>query len=106
MLDKYIREAVALLDDDGLVWSDDFESVRLPLADLLEKLRQTPSHQFDDEIETLVFALLQADITGITAPDPLQEWVESATRQLGIVEVTASRSQRTADAIKRLFGSL
>lgn len=32
-----IEQAVALLRDDNLVWSSDFETMRKSLADLLEK---------------------------------------------------------------------
>jgi hypothetical protein len=32
-----IEQAVALLRDDNLVWSSDFEAMRKSLADLLEK---------------------------------------------------------------------
>jgi hypothetical protein len=101
-----LGEAIALLDDKHLVWSDDFESIRLPLSDLLERLRQSESTDFDDELDTLLHALLQIDYTDPVTNDPLMQWLDSAARQLEIVEYAASRSERTAAAIKRLFRSI
>jgi hypothetical protein len=101
-----LAEAIALLDDKHLVWSEDFETIRLPLSDLLERLRQSESTEFDDELETLLHALLQIDYTDAVATDPLLQWLDSASRQLEIVEYAASRSERTAAAIKRLFRSI
>lgn len=101
-----LEEAIALLDDKHLVWSDDFESIRLPLSDLLERLRLSESKEFDDEIDTLLHALLQIEYTDEIANEPLLQWLDSASRQLEIVEYTASRSERTAAALKRLFRSI
>jgi hypothetical protein len=36
-MDK-VAFAVAMLRDDNLVWSADFDAVRLPLADLIESM--------------------------------------------------------------------
>lgn len=101
-----LQEAIALLDDKHLVWSDDFETIRLPLSDLLERLRQSETTDFDDELDTLLHALLQIEYTDPVNTDPLLQWLDSATRQLQIVEYTASRSERTAAALKRLFRSI
>lgn len=105
-MNNKLKEAIALLDDGHLIWSDDFEQIRLPLSDLLERIRQTETDAFDDELDTLLNQLLQTDITQPDMTDPLIQWIDSATRQLGIVEYTASRSERTAAAIKRLFRSI
>lgn len=105
-MNEKLKEAVALLDDAHLVWSDDFEQIRLPLSDLLERIRQSGSQEFDDELDTLLAQLLQIEYTDPDADDPLMQWLESATRQLGIVEYAASRSERTAAAFKRLFRSI
>lgn len=108
-MNEKLKEAIALLDDAHLVWSDDFEQIRLPLSDLLERIRQLDNLgicDFDDELDTLLAKLLQVEYTDPGADDPLIQWIESATRQLGIVEYAASRSERTAAAFKRLFRSI
>lgn len=105
-MNEKLKEAIALLDDKNLIWSDDFDQIRLPLSDLLERIRQSGLKDFDDELDTLLAQLLQVEHTDIDADDPLMQWIESATRQLGIVEYAASRSERTAAAFKRLFRSI
>lgn len=105
-MNEKLKEAVALLDDAHLIWSDDFEQIRLPLSDLLERIRQSGSKEFDDELDTLLGQLLQVEHTELDSDDPLLQWIESASRQLGIVEYAASRSERTAAAFKRLFRSI
>jgi ribulose 1,5-bisphosphate carboxylase large subunit-like protein len=51
-------ELIKVLKDDELVWSSDFESIRKPLAKLLEVIEQTGSHQFDEQVDALVAGLL------------------------------------------------
>jgi hypothetical protein len=51
-------ELIKVLKDDKLVWSSDFESIRKPLARLLEVIEQTGSHQFDEQVDELVSGLL------------------------------------------------
>lgn len=100
-----IKQAIALLQDQNLIWSDDFETIREPLADYLIDLN-THGDGADIALEPLLDKLLQTEVTEAGYDDPLMEWIESATRQLGIVEYTASRSERMAAALKKLFRSL
>lgn len=99
IVDK-ISEAINFLSDDDLVWSDDFETIRKPLANLLMSLGE---YETTPEVEGLLDALLESEITSIHPEDPMVPWMEEIQRQLGIVEYTASRSERMAAAIKRLF---
>lgn len=100
-----LRETVNLLRDDSLPWPDDLDIIRKPLAALLVKIEQTPSHQFDDEVEAICYAIIKPDEDAVLN-DPLQAWIESSARQLNIISYTASHSHRMADALKRLFGHL
>jgi hypothetical protein len=94
-----IRATIALLEDETLIWSDDFETIRRPLADLLRKIAQSPTHQFDDEIDELAFALEGAEIP-LPRIDPMQAWINEAARQLG-VEQASKESRR--NVFKRMF---
>ena len=93
-----IRETIALLSDETLIWSDDFESVRLPLAALLRKAEQLNIQELDDELDDLLFALTGSEIPPARV-DPMQQWLNEAIRQLGIFEQVASRSERSRNAI-------
>lgn len=104
-LDSELREAIALLDEPTLDLVEAFEQMRPALASLLSKIQQSPTHQFDDEVDEIVIALL--DKHGEQhVHDPLEQWVFDAARQLGIVQITANRSKTAAEALKRLFRSL
>lgn len=61
MLDSQIREAIAILQDEHLVWSEDMELIRGPLAALIAKIHTLPTHQLDDEMDELVLILLGAE---------------------------------------------
>lgn len=89
------KEARALLNDDNLVWSEDFERIRKPLSSLLDG----NLHALDD----IADAIVEADIT---APDPLEQWVWDAARQLKIYDDLTQRSAAMAGALKKLFGRL
>lgn len=104
MDDISLRQAIALLQDDTLVWSEDFESIRKPLGSLLEKIRKLPTHQMDDELDELI-AIINCDHVP-PYRDPMESWMNEAARQLGFFQMTANRSQRTAEAIRRMFRSL
>lgn len=54
-----IRQAITLLYDENLVWSDDFESVRPQLARLLNKLWLT--HQLNEETLELADAIVSSE---------------------------------------------
>jgi len=90
-----IKEARALLNDDNLVWSEDFERIRKPLSSLLDG----NLHALND----IADAIVEADIT---APDPLEQWVWDAARQLKIYDDLTQRSVAMAGALKKLFGRL
>lgn len=94
-----IRQAIALLEDNTLLWSDDFETIRKPLAALLRKIEQSPTHQFDDELDDLMFALDGSYIPDERI-DPMQFWLYEAARQWGIDR--ASQKDRK-NLFKRMF---
>ena len=86
MLDAQIREAVALLRDDGLVWSPDFESIRLPLADLLEAIGRLPTHQLDDALDGLFIRLLCIEPDDKPAgEDALEAWIRSVAKTFRVL---------------------
>lgn len=97
---RNLTEAVALLRDENLVWSDDFESIRRPLAELLTRIGQTPSHQFDEPVDEIVLALVEP-LNNV--PEPLEQWMLDASRQLGIYQQVAGKSETTRNALKKLF---
>lgn len=78
------REAMRLLTDDGLDWSADFEAIRKPLAALLERLEQSPSHQFDHEVDAIVFALIASPSpnTELDHKDPFEHWFGDSMKAL------------------------
>ena len=86
MLDAQIRESVALLRDDGLVWSPDFETIRLPLADLLEAIGRLPTHQLDDALDGLMIRLLCIEPDeNERGDDPLEAWIRSVAKTFRIL---------------------
>ena len=97
-----MHDALKLLRDDNLVWSEEFDAIRKPLADLLERISQSPSHQFDAQVD----AILQALTTDQHISDPMEAWLIDAARQLGYLEDISSRSDNFKNAIKRLFRAL
>lgn len=96
-----IEQAIALLQDDQLVWSDDFEHLRKPLLELLAWLEVI---EFDHAtpVVHMVEALLGEE-PDLVSDDPLENWVFDAARQLGIYQETAGRSESMAAALKKLF---
>lgn len=104
-MESEIRQAVALLRDNTLVWSSDMEAIRLELADLMEAVGRLPTHQLDDQMDELVFKVLGQDLQSVTSNDPLEAWIEASTRELGIIAV-ASRSESFKDALKKMFSAL
>lgn len=58
MLDSDLTKAINLLKDDNLVWSNDFESVRIPLAGVLVKATQVEYHHLEPEITELCLRLI------------------------------------------------
>ena len=100
-MDKELGEAIALLLDRNLVWSDDFETIRIPLANLLERHRFTPTHFFDEELGPLLQALSGEIVPD--KPDHLQAWSQAARKDLEIIQEATDRSKYLAQAIARLF---
>lgn len=103
-MDKKLAEATALLLDRNLVWSDDFETIRVPLANLLERHRFTASHFFDDELNELLTAL-----GGDSIPpkiDHLGAWADQARKELAIIQEASDKSAYLASALARLFAVL
>ena len=101
---KPIKQLINLLRyDEG--WSNEIDSIRIPLADLIEGVEDTGSHQFDDAIDEITVNLLTArNKSGFK--DPLEAWTDSAIRQLGIYQDLTAESPKMADAIKKLFRHL
>lgn len=97
-----LNEARALLLDNNLVWSEDFERIREPLARVLN-WEENDQREERRAIFALADAIVEAEVT---APDPLEQWVWDAARQLGIVHNLAERSSAMAEALKKLFSRL
>jgi hypothetical protein len=96
-----LHDALRLLKDDNLVWSDDFESIRKHLVQLLVLIDQSGSHLFDEPVDGIIAALSSPELT---VPEPLEKWVMDSSRTLGVYSQVAGKSKQTADAIRKLFG--
>jgi len=59
MIEKELNQAIKLLNDDNLVWSDDFENIRRNLAGLLTKAIQVEFHHLEPEIGDLALNLMR-----------------------------------------------
>jgi hypothetical protein len=103
-MDKQLSEAIALLRDANLLWSEDFETIRLPLADLLERHRLSSSHFFDDDLYDILGALQGDAVPG--SIDYLGRWADQAKRDLRLIQDATGRSKYLADALTRLFDVL
>lgn len=100
-----LKEAVALLRDEHLVWSEDMEVIRRPLADLLEKIGHHPMSDFHEQVDDLLFPLLGYERT--SAPrDPLEAWMNDAQRHLTLLDGMAEQSPSFKEALKKLFRAL
>jgi len=100
-----LHDAIKLLKDENLVWSNDFELVRLPLAKVFEKIEQIDTHQFDNEVFEICSALDSGPSTD-GPDDPLESWIVDSARELGIYEYSATKSRSMAKALKKLFNQL
>lgn len=58
-MDGSLRSAVNLLRDPNLVWSQDLESIREPLADLLDLIGQLPRTFIDEPAQRIAQALTE-----------------------------------------------
>lgn len=99
-----IKQLINLLRYDTS-WSDDIDLIRIPLADLIERIEQTGSHQFDDAIDEITVSLLTKRSQG-GIQDPLEAWTNDAVRQLGVYQELTATSPTMAEAIKKLFRHL
>jgi hypothetical protein len=57
--EREIFEAINLLKDDNLVWSNDLEAIRRNLAGLLERAMQVEWHYLEPEIGDLALNLIR-----------------------------------------------
>lgn len=48
-----LEKAVKLLEDSNLVWSTDFDTVRLELAELMRKAANEQYHKLEAELDAL-----------------------------------------------------
>jgi hypothetical protein len=56
-----LARAVELLEDKNLVWSEDFESIRKHLADLLAKAKRIEYAVLEPEIGDLALKLIRGE---------------------------------------------
>jgi len=59
VFDREISQAIRLLKDENLVWSSDFETIRKPLAGMLERALQVEYHYLEPEISDLAILLIK-----------------------------------------------
>lgn len=48
-----LGKAVKLLEDDNLVWSGDFDTIRLELSKLMRKAADVQYHELEAELDSL-----------------------------------------------------
>lgn len=58
-MSKEIIEAINLLKDENLIWSADFDTIRLDLANVLLKAIQVEYHYLEPEISTIALKLVR-----------------------------------------------
>jgi hypothetical protein len=104
MIDNLIK----LLRDEDLVWSNDFEAVRRPLAGLIDLIGQLGTHQFDEALSELSEALLDPNPVS-PAPDTRatgQSFTGEAGLYLGIMQLLVERDKEMGGALTRMFKQL
>lgn len=72
-----LREAANLFSDDNLVWSDDLESFRKPLAELLTAMALKLTVKELSNIEpaiTKLCSMVTACEDDLTIPSPIEEY--------------------------------
>ena len=62
--EREIFEAINLLKDENLVWSNDLEAIRRNLARLLERIMQVEWHYLEPEIGDLALNLIRENERG------------------------------------------
>lgn len=99
---KRWADAVRLLEDDNLVWSEEFEAIRKPLARVID--------EFDSpEIDAIIDALVPyAEVPErvLIVDSTLSEADAEALRQFVIVDKIAQSSITTRRALRKLFRNL
>ena len=53
-----IEKAIKLLEDKNLVWSQDFDTIRLELKELLRKAAEVEYHKLEAELDGLAQSLV------------------------------------------------
>lgn len=48
-----LEKAIKLLEDKNLVWSEDFDTIRLELAELMRKAANEQYHKLEAELDAL-----------------------------------------------------
>jgi hypothetical protein len=65
--EREVFQAINLLKDDNLVWSNDLEAIRRNLALLLERIMQVEWHYLEPEIGDLALNLIRETERGSNA---------------------------------------
>jgi hypothetical protein len=115
-MNKEIDKAIRILRDDNLVWDEDFEQIRYPLADLLDVATQFEYRHIEDQIDKIVDVLVKEEPSKraswteedgeLTIPSVLEEWDEQTKRQIYIYQSLTEQSKATRQILKKLFGKL
>lgn len=53
-----LEKAIKLLEDKNLVWSEDFDTIRLELTQLLRKAAEVEYHKLEAELDGLAQSLV------------------------------------------------
>jgi hypothetical protein len=53
-----LEKAIKLLEDKNLVWSEDFDTIRLELTELLRKAAEVEYHKLEAEVAGLTQSLV------------------------------------------------
>jgi hypothetical protein len=115
-MNTQIDKAIRLLRDDNLVWDEEFEAIRHPLANLLDTATQFEYRHIEDQIDEIVTVLMKEEPTKkgswteedgeLTIPNVLEEWDEQTKRQIYIYQALTEQSIETRKTLKKLFGKL
>ena len=99
-----ITEVVALLRESG-PWSDEFDTVRLPLANLLNQLEheKLARSRVSVEVDKLLDALEGLEWS---AYEPLETWIMNSERTLNSIGITDGKSAAIRAGIARLMRAL
>jgi regulator of replication initiation timing len=62
--EREVFQAINLLKDENLVWSQDMEAIRRNLADMLERIMQVEWHYLEPELGDLALNLIRENERG------------------------------------------